>query len=149
QLNGSPLGSLAMSCRSTPVPTTDVWLPGDVNTGTTAVFNAGATLTRISLASDGTPASSITNIIHMPGGTSLARPGICTDSVLPCALNGRSTKRCSMFQPWVAEPVLTNVTRLTGRAPATVICTVRPTSVTVGATVMLGLAATAPPAVHR
>ena len=58
-------------------------LPGDTMTGTTAVFSAGATLTRTILATEGTPASSMTNIIHVPGGTSDARPGICTDRLAP------------------------------------------------------------------
>ena len=134
-----------MICRDTALPVALVWLPGEVSTGWTPVLMAGATLMRSILATEGTPALSMAKIIQVPGGTSEARDGICTDKVLPVAAKGSSTKRCSIFQPWVAEPVLTKVTRLIGRALVTVKVTVRPTSATVGAVSMLGRAAKAAP----
>ena len=118
-----------------------LWLPGEVIAGVTVVLSAAATLTRTIFATDGTPLSSSTNNIHMPGGTSDARPGICTLSCPPWALNGRSTKRWSMFQPWVTEPLLMKLTLVIGRLWLTLTGTVRPGSTTVGAAVMAGRAA--------
>ncbi len=137
-VSGSPFGSLAEIATLAATPTVPLWLPGEPTLGTTAVLSAAATLTRTILATDGTPVSSMTNIIHMPGGTSEARPGICTLNCPPCALNGRSTKRWSMFQPCVTEPLLTKVTRATGRLCVTLTCTVRPVSTTVGAVAIVG-----------
>ena len=138
-----------MIARSTAVPTVLLRLPGEVMTGTTAVLKAAATLTRTIFATEGTPASSNTNTIQVPGGTSEARAGICTDSVEPWALKGSSTKRWFMLKPCVTAPVAMKVTREIGRPLLTVSCTVRPVSTTLGALSMIGRVATVAAAVKR
>ena len=147
----SPLGSLALTARLTALPTLAAWLPGAASAGVTLVLSAGATFIRSSLASEGTPASSITNTIHMPGGTSLARAGTCAETWLPLTVKGSSTKRWSMLKLCVTEPVFTSDTRWIGRAPGwlTLSDSVRPGSVTVGAVPITGRVASVALPVNR
>ena len=100
-------------------------------------------------AYDGTPASFSANSIQKPGGASAARVGACTRRREPERTNVSSTKRCSMFQLCVTEPVLTIVTRLMSAASVKSTKNVSPMSICAGAEVRRGCVARAPVASYR
>jgi hypothetical protein len=125
------------------------WLPGFVSTGTIAGFQFVATLTFATRACDGTPASFNAYSIQNPGGASAARVGACTRKREPERTNVSSTKRCSMFQLCVTEPVLSIVTRLMSAASVKSTKNVSPMSICAGAEVRRACVARAPVASYR
>jgi hypothetical protein len=131
------------------VPNVPAWFPGFVSTGVIAGFQFAATLILMMRACDGTPDSFSANSIQNPGGASAARVGAWMRKRVPSRTNVSSTKRCSMFQLWVTDAVLTMVTRLMSAASVKSTKNVSPMSICAGALVRRACSARAPVASYR